>query len=204
MNKSAMFSRYMSYAVLKMYVNDTDSDLYELYKTAVEKHNKSLLTDDFPNSGFDVFVPSDFTFKGEEQFKSQFISMNIKCEMSNYFTSDEQFFKIREQLNEHDEVNIKYTTKSCAFDLMPRSSISKTPLMLANHVGLIDSGYRGWIIGAFRSFSNEDYVVEKHTRLLQICHPTRCPIFVEIVKEEELSNTSRGEGGFGSTGNIGV
>ena len=89
--------------------------------------------------------------------------------------------------------------------LMPRSSISKTPLMLANHTGIIDSGYRGNLIGAFRAlyFHNDDdnsYLVEKHTRLLQVCHASLCPIYVVLVNEDQLSNTERGSGGFGSTG----
>jgi dUTP pyrophosphatase len=72
--------------------------------------------------------------------------------------------------------------------------------MLANHTGIIDSGYRGALIGAFRNMGDE-YVVEKHTRLLQVCHPSLCPIYVVLTNENELSSTERGEGGFGSTGN---
>ena len=44
------------------------------------------------------------------------------------------------------------------------------------------------------------YTVEKNTRLLQICHPSYCPIFIVFVKENDLSNTERSTGGFGSTG----
>ena len=89
------------------------------------------------------------------------------------------------------------------FYIYPRSSISKTPLMLANHTGIIDSGYRGNLIGAFRCLflePNQPYHIEKYTRLLQICHPSLCPIYVIIVSENELSNTERGTDGFGSTG----
>jgi dUTP pyrophosphatase len=72
--------------------------------------------------------------------------------------------------------------------------------MLANHTGIIDAGYRGYLIGAFRNLYADPYKVEKHTRLLQVCHPTLCPIHVVLVNEEDLSTTARGEGGFGSTG----
>ena len=73
--------------------------------------------------------------------------------------------------------------------------------MLANHVGIIDSGYRGNLIGAFRSFqTNKNYVVDKFTRLLQLCHPSLCPIYVILVEESDLVDTERGSGGFGSTG----
>ena len=89
--------------------------------------------------------------------------------------------------------------KPCSYYLYPRSSISKTPLMLANHVGVIDSGYRGNIIGSFRNLV-EKYTVQKYTRLLQICAPDLRPLYVEIVSIEDLDITSRNEGGFGSTG----
>jgi dUTP pyrophosphatase len=74
-----------------------------------------------------------------------------------------------------------------------------TPLMLANSVGIIDSGYRGPIIGAFRNVSHT-YVVDQYTRLLQICAPDLRPIIVELVGENFFDNTCRGDGGFGSTG----
>ena len=82
----------------------------------------------------------------------------------------------------------------------PRSSISKTPLLLANSVGIIDSGYRGQIIGAFRNLSIEPYKVEQYTRLLQICAPDLRPFTVELVDNTFFEETLRGEGGFGSTG----
>jgi dUTPase len=75
--------------------------------------------------------------------------------------------------------------------------------MLANHTGIIDSGYRGSLIGAFRCLhlSNQNYIVDIYTRLVQICHPSLCPIYVVMVNESDLSTTQRGIGGFGSTGN---
>ena len=75
-------------------------------------------------------------------------------------------------------------------------------LCLANQTGIIDSGYRGNIIGAFRNISGGPltFVVEKHMRLLQICAPDLRPIIVEIVDENFFKRTSRNDGGFGSTG----
>ena len=54
--------------------------------------------------------------------------------------------------------------------MYPRSNISKTPLMLFNSVGVIDSGYRS-VCGAFHNISGDDepFVVEQYTRLYQIC-----------------------------------
>ena len=170
---SALSSQFRQFAILKVAVNPNKPELQDLYKNHVEKHNNSLLTDVFPNSGFDLFVPESAEV---DSVKTTMISMDVKCEMLD---SEE---------------------KSCGYYMFPRSSISKTPLMLANHTGIIDAGYRGNLIGAFRNLFSDPYTVEKHTRLLQVCHPSLCPIHVVLVKEEELSTTARGEGGFGSTG----
>lgn len=167
----SLASNFQSFAVLKVAV---PPDLKATYTPVIKAHNESLFTSPFPNSGFDLFVPKDIEVKPD--MKSQMVSMDIKCEM--LFLG-------------------KY---SCGYFLFPRSSLSKTPLMLANHTGIIDSGYRGQIIGAFRNMSSQSFLIEANTRLLQICHPSLCPIYVVEVEEGELSTTDRGEGGFGSTG----
>lgn len=160
-----------NFAVLKLATNTPE--LKTFYKEQIDKHNAGILTDAFPNAGFDLYVPNDIKVGGG--FQTQMISMDVKCEM-------------------------KYKDESSGYFMFPRSSISKTPLMLANHTGIIDAGYRGSLIGAFRNVSGEDFQVEQYTRLLQVCHPSLCPILVELVDESELSTTARGEGGFGSTG----
>lgn len=85
-----------------------------------------------------------------------------------------------------------------AYFLIPRSSISKTPLRMANSIGLIDGGYRGQIMAAVDNIKGEAYVVEAGTRLFQLIFPDCSPISYQLV--EELNETSRGSGGFGSTG----
>lgn len=183
-------NNFKNYATLYLYVNSKNSELVELYKDHVKKHNEKIMTDEYPNSGFDLFIPHDTVFKKE--FDSVFVDLEIKCEMT---------YHQRKQMAE-----------TSAYYVYPRSSMSKTPLMLANHTGIIDSGYRGFLIAALRYLKlyNEDnymkshYEVEKHTRLLQICHPSLCPILVKLVYEDELSTTKRGDGGFGSTGKVGV
>lgn len=81
--------------------------------------------------------------------------------------------------------------------LFPRSSISKTDLVLANSVGVIDSGYRGPIMFKFR-YNEEGMVYDVGDRIGQILilpYPQ-----VQFEEVEELSTSERGEGGFGSTG----
>ena len=82
--------------------------------------------------------------------------------------------------------------------LVPRSSISKTPLRLSNSIGLIDPGYRGEIMAAVDNIKKEKYTVVPGQRLLQLVAMDGSPIHFSLV--DELSETSRGEGGFGSTG----
>ena len=76
---------------------------------------------------------------------------------------------------------------------------ARTPLRLSNSVGIIDAGYRGTLKAILDNIDLEEpYVVEKGTRLLQLCSPIMDEITYEVVNA--LSNTSRGTGGLGSTG----
>jgi dUTP pyrophosphatase len=87
--------------------------------------------------------------------------------------------------------------------LFQRSSFVKYGLSLANSVGVIDSDYRGTIKVAFRSHAEEvGYLINKGDRIAQlVIVPISLPDLVYFVgTEEEWVDTSRGEGGFGSTG----
>ena len=81
---------------------------------------------------------------------------------------------------------------------MPRSSIAKTPLRLCNSIGLIDGGYRGEIMAVCDNIKTDIYDVKKGQRLFQLVAMDSSPIQYELV--EELEMTTRGTGGFGSTG----
>ena len=84
-----------------------------------------------------------------------------------------------------------------AYWMLPRSSISRTPLRLANSVGLIDAGYRGPIMAAVDGV----YTVGEHERLFQLASPDLLPWDeVRIVSAIPGGPTLRGTGGFGSTG----
>lgn len=85
--------------------------------------------------------------------------------------------------------------------IFPRSSVRKTRLMLSNCVGVIDSGYRGELQATFNkinqnSQSENDYKVgDRIAQIMIIPYPP-----IQFVEVDELSETERGEGGFGSTG----
>jgi len=168
------------FGLLKIYTSN--EELKNTYLAHIEKHNTQIATDKYPNSGFDLFCPTDYVIS--ESFVTKFLDLGVKCEMFT-FTNTQGVL----------------SASPTGFYMYPRSSISKTPLMLANHTGIIDSGYRGNLIAAVRQLPiMNEYQVEKNARLFQICHPSLCPIYVEILDEDVLSQTSRGEGGFGSTG----
>ena len=125
------------------------------------------------DSGLDLFCPEEIVI---EPGTTRKIDLQIQCEALSDLDGD----------------------KNVSYYLYPRSSIIKTPLRLSNSVGIIDAGYRGNIIACVDNIKNIPFKIEKGTRLFQICGPTLEPITFRLV--EELSNTQRGSGGFGSTG----
>ncbi len=93
--------------------------------------------------------------------------------------------------------------------LHPRSSIYKKAIRLANSTGIIDSGYRGELAAAIDVLAGQlssgfhrevpTHMLDSNSRYFQICKPDLSPFYVCII--DELPSTSRGAGGFGSTGN---
>lgn len=80
-----------------------------------------------------------------------------------------------------------------------RSGIAtKRGLAPANKVGVVDSDYRGEVLVALHNHSDEDAEIDVNERIAQL---VIAPFLkVEFNETEELSDTVRGEGGFGSTG----
>jgi dUTP pyrophosphatase len=148
--------------------------LKEKYYEYVNNHNIQV-SSTFPNAGFDLLTPN----KIEITTKIFKLNTEIICAMFDSNNNPVSYF------------------------LYPRSSIIKTNYRLANSVGIIDSGYRGNIIGVFDNNSKDYTFIEQYSRLLQLCAPNLNPIIVEIVDSlDQLSDeTERGTGGFGSTGN---
>ena len=85
-----------------------------------------------------------------------------------------------------------------AYYLFPRSSISKTPLRMSNSIGLIDGGYRGEIMASCDNIKNFEFTAKKGDRLFQLVASDSSSISYLLV--DDLSSTTRGSGGFGSTG----
>lgn len=160
--------------------NNSNTLLIKPENENVKSYYKNHSSYNKGDSGLDLFVPEDIEIKCGE---TVFVDLQIKCELL-------------------DKEN-----KNISYYLYPRSSISKTPLILANSVGIIDAGYRGSIKAAVKYIPSYDdiksdegsiYIIKKGTRLFQLCSPDLKELKFKL--SNTLSETSRGEGGFGSTG----
>lgn len=186
LNPSKLLDTYDKYMYLKLYIDDTNY-LRQKYIDAALNHNNKILNPNnlYLDAGFDLFNPKRRIFNMNQMNSVNKFDHNIVCSAQMITDSNK--------------------TYNTGYYMHPRSSISKTKLRLANATGIIDSGYRGHLIGMFdlnNLSENEEYVVEEYDRLLQICAPGLVPIVVEIVDtiEELGSETERGSGGFGSSG----
>lgn len=156
---------------MKLLLKPLTAEIREMYSeqaTETANENRELRGD----AGLDLYFPDDIVV---EAGKTQFIDLMIQCEGKS----------------DTDDRNVCYTLEC-------RSSISKTPLRLANSRGIIDAGYRGNLTAAVDNISDKDFNIQKGQRLFQICGRYLETIELSIV--DTLSDSERGNGGFGSTG----
>ena len=148
----------------------TVSDFYNLYK----EHKQPYEGD----AGLDLFIPEEIII--EPNACGATIDLKIQCEAF---------------VDESKE-------KNCWYYLMPRSSISKTPLRMSNSIGVIDAGYRGNLIAKVDNMKDEPFIIKAGTKLFQIVPAIATPDNMRIKFElvNKLSETSRGNQGFGSSG----
>ena len=166
--RNDLLSVYDQYMVLGIYVDDPE--LKRVYAAAIDRRSNDL---EHIDAGFDLYVPNHVLCMSGQVNK---IDFGVKCRAQMVSTSGKM--------------------PNTGFYMYPRSSLSKTHLRLANSVGIIDSGYRGNLIGAFDSIG--DCSVSHGDRLVQICAPGLVPIVVTLLDSLDDA-TARGTGGFGST-----
>ena len=151
--------------------NNSNTLLIKPENENVKSYYKNHSSYNKGDSGLDLFVPEDIEVKCGE---TVFVDLQIKCELL-------------------DKEN-----KNISYYLYPRSSISKTPLILANSVGIIDAGYRGNIKAAVKYIPSYDdiksdegsiYIIKKGTRLFQLCSPDLKELKFKL--SNTLSETSR-------------
>lgn len=89
--------------------------------------------------------------------------------------------------------------KGYEVQVRPKSGLAlKHGLSIVNTPGTIDAGYRGEVGVILINHSNEDYEVKKDMKVAQLV--VNKIEEAKIIEVEDLDSTSRGEGGFGSTG----
>lgn len=162
--------------MLKIKITTDDIDVKNYYEKACIEGSKHE-----GDAGFDLIATETLTIP---RFGKGVINFKISCSMTSVDSWTGE---------------IKYLS----YMLVPRSSIHKYNLILANSVGIIDAGYRGNIMAHVRFIptpedERDEITIEKGTRLFQIIKGDLSCFKTSIVSE--LNQTSRGTGGFGSTG----
>lgn len=209
----------MTKYTLYLYLSKHNDDLewVSRYQQKVYEHNRKIAGNDAietPDSGFDLYMP----FSGTEYIDSNIMRTEVKNNDPpaplHVGVDGARGLNLGVRCCMRRENGSDLPTAPCGFYLYPRSSISKTRMRLANSVGIIDSGYRGDLIAAVDTigvFGSSDIwhiwnetlsPIKKYDRYFQVCAPDLSPFLVKIVESEsDLSPpTTRGSGGFGSTG----
>ena len=163
----------MSGQCLEIVVCD-DNSFGEKYESQLKNYI------DKQDSGFDVYYPETITIQPRE---TKLVSLKLKARVVSTLEKCE---------NSSKEISFPYW-------LVPRSSIFKTKLRMANSVGIIDLNYRGSLGTPLDNIGDEPVTIEAGTRLFQICSHNLIP-FECVKRVETLDETERGSGGFGSTG----
>jgi dUTPase len=148
------------------------------YQNSVQVNNE--------NAGVDLYVSHDYDYKAMMESNSPtLLDLGCSARMVRVYSNGSE-----------EEVH---------YWLCPRSSIFKTGMVMANSQGVIDRSYRGvlkapvWIINRETCARTFDEIRFRGTRYFQIVAPDMGPIR-DVCIVESLNETTRGAGGFGSTG----
>lgn len=114
------------------------------------------------------------------------------------FSVDEVILKPMERKLIHTGIKIQLPENTEA-QIRPRSGLAlKNGITVLNTPGTIDEGYRGEIGIILINLGEEEFKVEEGMKIAQmVIKPT---LSLEVEEVVELTETTRGEGGFGSTG----
>ena len=85
------------------------------------------------------------------------------------------------------------------FEIVPRSSLSKTGYILTNSIGIIDPSYRGTLKVVLTKINPDAPDIELPNKRFQLIPRTFISNVFQVKEVNNLSNTTRGTGGFGST-----
>jgi dUTP pyrophosphatase len=148
-------------------------------KEFYEKHSVMYKED----SGLDLFIVHNEVIKAGE---TVLVDLGIKAQLRSFEWRMSRWFKNKSVWRYH------------SYLLFPRSSIYKSPLRMANSIGLIDAGYLGNIKVALHNTSQVDYEIWRGERFVQFVRHDLGGIKFDLV--DRLRSTDRNSGGFGSSG----
>ncbi len=180
------------------FTNEEDYNIIKnLYQERALEHNKNI----------DLYLDALKCYNNpESKINMEEVCFNagfdLLCPKNQEINNSEELVTLDYYIN----CCMKLDYKFVSYYLYSRSSTPiKTPLRLANNVGIIDSGYRGNIKAIFdiKNVNNKNFILNIKDRYVQICTSNiEYPMKVHIVdnKSDLGLNTSRGNNGFGSTG----
>lgn len=165
-------------------------------KEHIKNYYKNYQNNDPTDSGIDLLNPDDLkippTFEPTNDTNNK--NTNSIDDKKTNVTDKEYFTAINFQIQCSIENN---DGRVHGYYLQPRSSLTKTALVMNNSPGLIDFNYRGSVQARVKNLSKTEMKIEKNSKSFQLCSHDLAPITVIVV--DELPETLRGSGGFGST-----
>lgn len=159
----------------KLFILKVDEKNKDLYRNHSSYHEG--------DAGLDLFITEDRTILPGE---TRVIDLEIKCQSKSLILNPFKWYT-------------RGFWKYHSYLLVPRSSISRTPLIMRNSIGLIDSGYTGTLKIPMWNTSKEAFYIKRGQRFVQLVNADLSPVKFEL-SECLINCGSRGEGGFGSTG----
>ena len=192
-------------------VNDVNDDFYKLYiyvhdfpemETIKQTYETNALKH---NSVVEKYLKcfADADANTDDNVYCYDSGFDLLCPENIIWTEDIPIFMLDHKIS----CAMTYNNKPVGYYMYMRSSTPiRTPLRLANNVGIIDSGYRGTIMAPFDILYSADSIFEfvKTNRYVQLTPPNiGCPMKVFIVDDLSMlgKKNNRNENGFGSSGN---
>tara|TARA_Y100000034_G_C6906843_1_gene421139 strand:- start:341 stop:793 length:453 start_codon:yes stop_codon:yes gene_type:complete len=116
----------------------------------------------------------------------------------DFFASEDVLFKPGERGLVHTGIKLELP-KGYELQMRPRSGLAlKAGVTLLNSPGTVDPGYRGEVGAIIINHGQEDFYVKRGDKIAQ--GALKEIVFGNLIEVDELSDSARGEGGFGSSG----
>lgn len=203
--KDKCFIKQNDYTEETQIPHATSEDYYDIY---------------YDSNAVDILykiLPRDLFFDKNNQILKEPDSLFARCKFAKVLDNAVAPYKSRQSDVGYDltivavkkVINSKctlYTTGICVqpehgwyTEIVPRSSIIKSGYMLANSVGIIENSYRGELMIALTKVDEDAPPIELPFRCCQLIFKKQYHAKFEEVTIEDLSESNRGSGGFGST-----